>query len=70
MDLLNFLVMFIPAGLVLGNSLFEAKHRNQQLQDHMKHNNFMLQMTVNQVSAYIGIQSEAIMALQEKIDAA
>ena len=67
-QLLNFIVMFVPAGLVLANSLVESKHRSQQLEDHVKHNNFLLQFTVREVLSHIAVQNDVIKGLQEKIN--
>jgi hypothetical protein len=67
-QLLNFIVMFVPAGLVLGHSLVEDKRRNQQLEDHMKHNNFMLQMTAREMLSHIAVQNDVIKGLEEKIN--
>jgi hypothetical protein len=68
-QLLNFIVMFVPAGLVLANSMFESKQRSQQLEDHMKHNHFMLQMTVREILSHIALQNDVIKGLEEKVNA-
>jgi len=68
-QLFNFIVMFVPAGLVLGNSLVESRHRNDQLRDHMKHSNFMLQMTTREMLIHIAAQNDVIKGLEEKINA-
>ena len=67
-QLLNFIVMFVPAGLVLVHSLVESKHRSEQLRDMQKHNSIMLQMTTREMMGHLKTQDEVITSLRRQID--
>lgn len=68
-QLLNFIVMFVPAGLVLAHSLVEVRHRQQQIEDLRKHQMWMMGFFRDEVLKHLRTQDDVITNLQRKLDA-